>query len=318
MQNKILTILADGQFHSGDALGQALGVSRAAIWKQMKKLDALNIAYSSVKGRGYKLLDAVELLAADKIQAQLSYRLDKLEILPNIDSTNSYLFHRASDYMGQRYAVLAEQQTAGKGRRGRVWISPFGKNIYLSLLVSFSSGIAALDGLSLMVAIAVERALIRLGVTDIGLKWPNDIYAQGKKLAGILLEVTGEYSSHCQVVIGVGLNMSFSPQQSQEITQPWAQLADLKPGLSRNEVAAEVLNQLLWAVEEFQREGFAPYQQYWSERDIYHQQEVRIIAAHQEKHGTVKGVNRKGELMLKTERGMELINAGEVSLRASH
>lgn len=318
MLTKILTILADGQFHSGDELGAELGVSRAAIWKQMQKLDGLNIAYSSVKGRGYKLLEAVELFDAERIQERLHQRLDKLEILPNVDSTNTYLFHKAGDYMGQRYAVLAEQQTAGKGRRGRVWVSPFGKNIYLSLLVSFSNGVAALEGLSLMVAIAVERALTQLGVPNIGLKWPNDVYGDGKKLAGILLEVTGEYSSHCQVVIGVGINMSLSQQEGTEITQPWAQLLALKPNLSRNMVAGEVLNQLLWAVDEFQRQGFAPFQQYWSERDIYHNQEVRIIAANNEKSGLVKGVNRKGELMLKTDKGMEVINAGEVSLRATY
>lgn len=318
MLTKILTILADGQFHSGDELGSELGVSRAAIWKQMQKLDGLNIAYSSVKGRGYKLLEAVELFDAERIQERLHQRLDKLEILPNVDSTNTYLFHKAGDYMGQRYAVLAEQQTAGKGRRGRVWVSPFGKNIYLSLLVSFSNGVAALEGLSLMVAIAVERALTQLGVPNIGLKWPNDVYGDGKKLAGILLEVTGEYSSHCQVVIGVGINMSLSQQEGTEITQPWAQLLALKPNLSRNMVAGEVLNQLLWAVDEFQRQGFAPFQQYWSERDIYHNQEVRIIAANNEKSGLVKGVNRKGELMLKTDKGMEVINAGEVSLRATY
>ena len=201
MLDKLLRLLADGQFHSGEELGEALGVSRAAVWKQLKKLDEMDIPFSSVKGKGYRLHDAIELLEPEQIQASVQQKLDKLELLLDVDSTNTYLFQRAADYMGQRYAVLAEKQHGGRGRRGRHWVSPFGKNIYLSLLVSFSGGINALEGLSLVTAIAVEKALTRLGLTDIGLKWPNDIYLQQKKVAGILLEVTGEYNSHCQVVI---------------------------------------------------------------------------------------------------------------------
>ncbi len=315
MLNRILELLADGQFHSGEELGEKLGVSRAAVWKQLKKLDELNIPYSSVKGKGYRLQDAIELLDKERIQEVLSQRLDILEILLDVGSTNTYLFERASDHMGKRYAVLAEKQVSGRGRRGRQWVSPFGKNIYLSLLVSFAGGMAALEGLSLMTAIAVEKALARLGINGIGLKWPNDVYADGKKLAGILLEVTGEYSSHCQVVIGVGLNLALSNSDAQSIEQPWAELRSFKPDLSRNEVAATILDELLAVVDEFQRNGFAPYQQYWSERDIYHHQDVRIISAANEKRGRVKGVNRKGELMLQTDRGVEVINAGELSVR---
>ncbi len=315
MLNRILELLADGQFHSGEELGETLGVSRAAVWKQLKKLDELNIPYSSVKGKGYRLQDAIELLDKERIQQTLSQRLDILEILLDVGSTNTYLFERAGDHMGKRYAVLAEKQVSGRGRRGRQWVSPFGKNIYLSLLVSFAGGMAALEGLSLMTAIAVEKALARLGINGIGLKWPNDVYADGKKLAGILLEVTGEYSSHCQVVIGVGLNLALSNSDAESIEQPWAELRSFKPDLSRKEVAATILEELLAVVDEFQRNGFAPYQQYWSERDIYHQQDVRIISAAHEKRGRVKGVNRKGELMLQTDNGIEVINAGELSVR---
>ena len=314
MLEQLLNILADGQFHSGEELGRALGVSRAAVWKQLKKLDALNIPYSSVKGKGYRLPEDIELLDVARIAANLKPRLDKLDVLLNVDSTNTYLFQRASSYMGQRYAVLAEQQGAGKGRRGRVWVSPFGKNIYLSLLVSFQGGVATLEGLSLLMAIAVERALTKLGVNDLGLKWPNDLYLNGKKVAGILLEVTGEYSSHCQVVIGIGVNMAFAADEGSQIDQPWAALKAVKPDLSRNQVAAEILNELLPLIDEFQQQGFAPFQQYWTERDIFMEKEVRILAA-QEKTGIVKGVNRKGELLLKTAHGLEAINAGEVSVR---
>lgn len=317
MINQILAVLADGQFHSGEELGSKLGISRAAVWKQMKKLDELNIPYSSVKGRGYRLQEAIELLSQETIRQALTQRLDILEVLLDVGSTNTYLFERAADHMGKRYAVLAEKQVSGRGRRGRQWVSPFGKNIYLSLLVSFAGGMATLEGLSLMTAIAVERALVKLGIRGIGLKWPNDVYAHGKKLAGILLEVTGEYSSHCQVVIGIGLNLSLSDDDARDIEQPWAELRSLKEDLSRNEVAAVLLDELLAVVDDFQRNGFAPSQQYWTERDVFHNKEVRIISPGHEKRGVVKGVNRKGELMLHTERGIETVNAGEISVRAA-
>jgi len=315
MLNKLLALLADGQFHSGEELGEALGVSRAAVWKQLRKLEDLDIPYSSVKGKGYRLHDAIELLSEERIRSGLSQRLDILNLLLDVDSTNTYLFNRASDHMGKRYAVFAEKQSHGRGRRGRQWVSPFGRNIYMSLLVSFSGGMSALDGLSLAVGVAVERALSRLGIPGVGLKWPNDIYADGRKLAGILLEVTGEYNSHCQVVMGIGLNLSMNDEDAKSIDQPWVDLRSLKPDLSRNEVAAVLLNELLTTVDDFQRDGFAPLQAYWSERDIYHNREVTITSPSYEINGTVKGVNRKGELMLQTTKGMEIISAGELSVR---
>lgn len=315
MLKKLLLHLADGQFHSGEALGEAMGVSRAAVWKQLKKLEELEVPFSSVKGKGYRLHDPIELLDEADIRSAVSQRLDCLELLLEVNSTNTYLFERASDHMGKRYAVLAEKQSKGRGRRGRQWISPFGRNIYLSLLVSFSGGMSALEGLSLTVGIAVEKALSRLGIDGVGLKWPNDVYADGRKLAGILLEVTGEYNSHCQVVIGVGLNLSMSESEARDIDQPWVDLKSLKPDLSRNQVAGVLLDELLSSVDTFQREGFAPLQEYWSQKDIYHNKEVIISSPTQQISGIVKGVNRKGELMLRTERGMEIISAGELSVR---
>lgn len=315
MLNQLLSLLADGQFHSGEELGEALGVSRAAVWKQLKKLDELDIPYSSVKGKGYRLHEAIELLDKERILGSVDQRLDRLDILLDVDSTNRYLFECAADHMGKRYAVLAEKQTSGRGRRGRHWVSPFGKNIYLSLLVSFAGGIADLEGLSLVTAIAVEKALVKLGIKGVGLKWPNDIYVDGKKLAGILLEVTGEYNSHCQVVIGVGLNLALSEKEAAGIDQPWIALRALRPDVSRNQVAASILQELMIEVDEFQCRGFADNQSYWSQRDIYQEQEVMVMSAHHQLQGVVKGVNRKGNLMVLTEQGMQVVSAGEISVR---
>ncbi|MCY0966099.1 bifunctional biotin--[acetyl-CoA-carboxylase] ligase/biotin operon repressor BirA [Parathalassolituus penaei] len=315
MLEQLLALLADGRFHSGDELGQQLGVSRAAVWKQLKKLDDLEIPCSSVKGKGYRLQEPVELLSSSSITSQLSPRLDRLDILLDVDSTNSYLLERAGDHMGKRYAVLAEKQRAGRGRRGRHWVSPFGKNIYLSLLVTLPGDLSGQEGLSLMTAIAVERALVQLGISGIGLKWPNDVYLDGRKLAGILLEARQSQANYCQIVIGIGLNMALSDSDASSIEQPWAALRQYQPDLSRNQVAAVLLAQLLRTVEEFQRDGFAPWVQYWAERDVYYQKEVNLVSGINEKRGIVKGVNRKGELLLQTEKGMEVIVAGELSVR---
>ena len=316
---RLISMLADGQFHSGQELGEILGISRAAVWKHIKKLDELEIPYSSVKGKGYRLHEKIEVLDSEVILSHLDKRIDRLDVLLDVESTNAFLFHRAREYMGQKYAVFAEKQTKGKGRRGRQWVSPFGKNIYCSLLVSFQGGVSQLEGLSLVVGIAVQRALVQLGIEGVGLKWPNDIYLGGEKLAGILLEVTGEYNSHCQVVIGVGINVSLNEQDAQHIDQPWTSLTAHKADISRNEVAGVCLREMMAAIEEFQQNGFAAFQEQWTNYDIYNGRQVSILTRPDSEipacHGTVKGVNRKGELLLQTDRGIQTISAGEISVR---
>jgi BirA family biotin operon repressor/biotin-[acetyl-CoA-carboxylase] ligase len=315
MLRNLLAILADGDFHSGEELGAQLGVTRAAVWKQLKKLESLNIPLSSVKGKGYRLSDAIELLDQPIILSKIEGRLDCLEVLLNTESTNSYLLDKASDHMGKRYAVLAEKQESGRGRRGRIWVSPFGKNIYLSMLWSFSGGIGSLEGLSLVIAIAVERALAELGVSDAKLKWPNDVYLNNKKLAGILLEVSGEYSGHCQVVIGIGLNIKLSAYDAESIDQPWAQLSEHLGDVDRNTIAATMINNLIKAIEQFDKQGFESFKGYWTERDAFLNKEVDLILPRDTRSGIAKGVNSKGELLLLTDKGLESINAGELSLR---
>ena len=277
MLRDLLKILADGGFHSGEELGAQLGVTRAAVWKQLKKLESLNIPLSSVKGKGYRLSDAIQLLDEEEIKEKVEGRLDCLDVLLNTESTNSYLLEHASDHMGKRYAVLAEKQESGRGRRGRTWVSPFGKNIYLSMLWSFSGGIGSLEGLSLVIAIAVEKALSELGVDSAKLKWPNDIYLNNKKLAGILLEVSGEYSGHCQVVIGIGLNIKLSDYDAESIDQPWAQLSEHLNNTDRNTISAALISNLIRAIEQFEKTGFKMFKDYWTERDAFLDQELSLI-----------------------------------------
>ena len=223
LQSKILQVLKDGEFHSGESLGERLGVSRTAVWKQLQKLEAIGLQLESVKGTGYKVPAGFELLDEKHIRDQLSVppelELAQLEIFQSIDSTNKYLSERADRPEYVRSVVLAESQLSGRGRRGKTWVSPFAANIYLSTLWGFERGAEALGGLSLAVGVAVRRALLQVGLKDVQLKWPNDIYVGQKKLGGILLEMLGDPAGHCSVVVGVGINVSMPVEAGEAIDQ---------------------------------------------------------------------------------------------------
>ncbi len=230
-QKKILILLADGEFHSGTELADALGISRSAVWKQLNGLAELGLQHSAVSGKGYRLDNSLELLAASKINEavndQTAALISSLEIHDQIDSTNRYLVERSQNNALSGAVCFAEYQTAGKGRRGRQWVSPYGCNIYLSILWRFQQGPAAISGLSLAIGVAVIRALKQHQIDDVGLKWPNDIYSQGKKLGGILVEVSGETDGPCAAVIGLGLNLFLPESQAQGITQAWTDLSKI-------------------------------------------------------------------------------------------
>lgn len=321
MKQALVAILSDGQFHSGEEIGAALGVSRAAVWKQLQKLEAMNIPFNSVKGKGYRLPEAVTLLDSDAL-FEYGFPQDiftSTDIALSLDSTNNAMMQSAEGNIDERKICFAEMQTAGRGRRGRTWVSPFAQNLYFSVLWPFSQGIAAIQGLSLAVGLAVHRGLTELGVKDAGLKWPNDILAdhQGAKckLGGILIELTGDVSDACQVVVGVGLNLDVRIQDQAKIDQQAVGVKQLGVKADRNKIAATVVRHLVVVLEEFSRSGFAPLKDEWSRADAYRGQEARLILPSSEIHGRCTGVNEKGELALETERGVQWFNAGEVSLR---
>ena len=251
-QELLVKILADGKYHSGTALGLEFGISRAAIGKNIQKIEQnFNLTVYAVKGKGYRLQQSLELLDEELICQQLSdntaKQLNHFEIFFDIDSTNHYLNNKSIEGAASGYLVLAEQQTKGVGRRGRSWISPFAGNLTLSLLWRFQQGAAQLGCLSLFIAVAIVRALKKVGVKDAGVKWPNDIYWKNKKLAGILLEMRGELSEPSAVVIGVGLNSHLPSEnlQTKNIDQPWVDLETiLGRKVDRNTFTGLVINAL--------------------------------------------------------------------------
>lgn len=318
---RVLTLLADGEVHSGEELGQALGVSRTAVWKQLKKLEDLGISLHSVKGQGYRLENGLELLEAERIRGHLSpdvtELLCELDLCGSIDSTNTRALERARNGAACGLACLAEHQSAGRGRHGRQWVSPYGRNIYLSLVWEFGSGVAALEGLSLAVGVAIVRALRGNGIEGAQLKWPNDVLWQEKKLAGVLLEMTGEPSGICQVVIGIGINVGMLASEAEAIDQAWVSLHSIDRAVSRNKLAADLLNQLLPLLTGYEQSGFGPLRNEWEALDCFGSREVDVRMGDKVITGRVLGVNETGALRLETAAGEELVYGGEASLRKS-
>ncbi|MCW8196841.1 bifunctional biotin--[acetyl-CoA-carboxylase] ligase/biotin operon repressor BirA [Proteobacteria bacterium 005FR1] len=317
----VLHLLADGEFHSGEELGQALGVSRTAVWKQLQKLEDFGICLQSVKGQGYRLEKGLELLSEEGIRGYLTPKatrlLSKLDLAGSIDSTNTRALNEARAGAGSGLVCLAEHQTAGRGRRGRQWVSPYGRNIYLSLVWEFTTGAAAMEGLSLAVGVAIVRALRASGIEGVQLKWPNDVLWQERKVAGVLLEMTGDPAGHCQVVIGVGINVAMLESEAEGIDQQWVSLHSISSEVSRNKLTADLLNELLPLLVGYQQEGFAPLREEWEALDCFGEREVEIRVGDQITVGRVLGVNAAGALRLKTAEGEQLIYGGEASLRKS-
>ncbi|GAB1262934.1 bifunctional biotin--[acetyl-CoA-carboxylase] ligase/biotin operon repressor BirA [Aurantivibrio plasticivorans] len=316
---KVIEILADGGIHSGEELGAALGVSRTAVWKQLKKLEGMGLCVESVKGRGYRLPNGLELLELTKLKAQVSEQmlthLTGIELFGSIDSTNTHVMNRAQDGAGHGLLCLAEHQTSGRGRQGRQWVSPYGRNIYLSLGWQFVSGVAALEGLSLAIGLAIARALINHGVEGVQLKWPNDVLINHHKVAGVLLEMTGDASGVCQVVVGVGINVHMLESEAKDIEQAWVSVGDIKK-VSRNTLAGDLVHELLVILSEFEAGGFAPLREEWEAFDLFRDRDVCITAGDQVTEGRVLGVSDNGALRLHSASGDEqLIYGGEASLR---
>ncbi|MGB0713369.1 MAG: biotin--[acetyl-CoA-carboxylase] ligase, partial [Gammaproteobacteria bacterium] len=243
---KLIRQLADGAVHSGTELAERLGISRAAVWKAVHKAEQmLELTVHRIRGRGYCLQAPLELFDPERITAAMSasarQRIANLWIFDDIDSTNSHLMREAYQGAASGTLCLAERQSAGRGRRGRTWVSPYGSNLSLSLLWRYPFGPTGLGNLSLAAGAAVAGALEAEGVPGIALKWPNDVLWRRRKLAGLLLEVAGEAQGPSQVVVGLGLNIRLGADQAGGIDQPWVDLdsiARASPGtMGRNRLA---------------------------------------------------------------------------------
>ncbi|MGG7676031.1 bifunctional biotin--[acetyl-CoA-carboxylase] ligase/biotin operon repressor BirA [Pseudomonas sp. WC2] len=309
----LLNLLKDGRFHSGQDLGAALGISRSAVWKQLQHLEAeLGLSIHKVRGRGYQLASPLMLLDSLAISAMSPDW--PVTVLDSVDSTNAEALRAISQGELAPFLVLAERQVSGRGRRGRVWISPFAENLYYSLVLRIDGGMRQLEGLSLVVGLAVLQALRNFGVASAGLKWPNDVLASNRKIAGILLELVGDPADVCHVVLGIGVNVNM--QKAEGVDQQWTSIR-LESGNStdRNELAVELSNQLSSYIRRHQADGFSALQAEWEANHLWQNRSVSLIAGSSQIDGVVLGIDSQGALRLKVD-GMEKnFSGGELSLR---
>lgn len=310
----LISILADGEFHSGEQLGERLGMSRAAINKHIQTLRDWGVDVFTVPGKGYSLPEPIQLLDEDVIRRQL--KQGKVTVLPVIDSTNQYLLERINE-LNSGDSCVAEYQQAGRGRRGRKWFSPFGANLYLSMFWRLEQGPAAAIGLSLVIGIVIAEVLHDLGADKVRVKWPNDLYLNDRKLAGILVEMTGKTGDAAQIVIGAGLNMIMRNVQTDVVNQGWITLQEAGVTIDRNTLAVRLIKELREALTLFEQEGLSPFLGRWEKLDNFIHRPVKLIIGDKEIFGTSRGINAQGALLLEQEGIVKPWVGGEISLRSA-
>ena len=316
----VLSALAGGEAISGATLAETAGVTRAAIWKQIETLRAKGVPIEARGASGYRLPWPLQMLDEGAIRSQLpaavAARLGSLEVHWELDSTSTELQRRLAD-VPDMSVVLAETQSAGRGRRGRNWLSPPGLNLYLSCLKRFDAGFAALSGLSLALGVIVLRALDGVGIAGAGLKWPNDLLSERGKLGGILVELSGEYQGPCAAVIGIGLNLRLTEALRAQAGQPSDDLAGLNGGTppDRNRVAAALIHALVDGLAEFERDGFAGFAQAYRPYDLLLGKSLHLTGALGELDGIGAGVDVRGALLLETSEGLRRVDSADVSVR---
>lgn len=311
----LLKLLADGEFHSGEYLGGELGISRSAVWKKLQQMEAeTGVEIHKVRGRGYRLASPLLLLDRQWLQDSQSDVDWSIHVYDTIDSTNAEAMRLVAFGSPLPLLILAEQQTAGRGRRGRKWVSPFAENLYYSVALCIDGGMRQLEGLSLVVGLAVLKTLHEAGVKGAGLKWPNDILVGQRKLAGVLLELTGDPADVCHVVIGVGINVNM--RTVEEVDQAWTSMA-LESGINfdRNHVAARLSVHLHDYLVAHREKGFGAFQEEWEANHLWQNQPVMLLAASNVIEGVVVGIDTVGALRLRVGEQVKVFSGGELSLR---
>lgn len=309
---KLVQILSDGEFYSGEYLGELLGMSRAGINKHIQTIRDWGLDVFTVTGKGYCLPEPMQLLEENVIRAALPN--NAVTVLPVIDSTNQYLLDRL-DSLRSGDACVAEYQQAGRGRRGRQWQSPFGANLYLSMFWRLEQGPAAAVGVSLAIGIVIAEVLHRLGARDVKVKWPNDLYMQDRKLAGILVELMGKTGDAAQLVMGIGINLRMRASSGQAIAQEWINLQEAGIDIDRNVLASMLIAELSSALEVFEQSGLSSFVPRWQALDNFYNRPVRLIMGEREVHGIERGINEQGALLLEENGEIKAYIGGEISLR---
>jgi BirA family transcriptional regulator, biotin operon repressor / biotin---[acetyl-CoA-carboxylase] ligase len=316
----ILSRLSTGQFCSGQVLGEELGLSRTAVANYISRLQQLGLDIYSVRGRGYCLSAAITLLDAAQINRSQNIKRPQVLVHEITDSTNSQMQQRlkAGTITESGSTIVAEAQTSGRGRRGRNWYSPFGSNLYFSMYWRLAHGMQAAMGLSLVVGLAIIRVLKQHYAVNAKLKWPNDVYINEQKVAGILVELSGQVDADCAAIIGIGLNIHMPSAASSNIDQPFTTLAQHTTApINRNQLIVNLQIELIDILTEFSQSGFANFVNEFNVVNQYQDLPIKVIA-NGEKLGVCRGVDKQGALLLETTETIEAIFGGEISVRGQH
>ncbi len=320
----IITALQDGQYHSGQALGEALNISRTAIWKHIQFMtDTLQLPLRSKPGQGYCLTPPILLLNTTQIKQgllpQVQNQIFDIQCFDQIPSTSQYLYQQIHETDLSNRLCLAEMQTAGIGRRGQSWQSPFGYNVYYSLLWHFEQSPQVLIGLSIMMAIVICRVLSQFNLPNgLQLKWPNDIFFDGKKLAGILVEMRAQNSGMSHCVMSVGINGFLPNIVAHPIDQPWTDFYRMTgQTFDRNRFITDLTNALVPAIKIYQQQGLTPFLPEWRIYDCFYQKNITLLHQNgQRTSGVCQGITEQGLLALtcqKTDKTL-CFHSGQVSI----
>lgn len=315
---QLIEVLADGEFHSGERLGEQLGgISRTAVNQYIETLQQLGLEVFRVSGKGYRLSSPLQLLHEQQIQAYLTAEKVQLPLVLQrvVTSSNDVVKELRKTDPSPGLTVLAEAQTAGRGRRGRQWHSPFGTNLYLSMYWPLARGLSAAMGLSVALGVGIAELLHSAGVENVQVKWPNDVYIDNKKIAGILVELEGHASESAHVVVGIGLNLSMPPG-TKSIDQPWTDLAsELPTALDRNYWAAKMVGECYRRLQAYDNDGLAPMLASWQQFDKFYNKPVTLIMGNKNVTGRALGIDNDGALLVERDGQVERFHAGELSIR---
>jgi BirA family transcriptional regulator, biotin operon repressor / biotin---[acetyl-CoA-carboxylase] ligase len=323
LPQRVFQRLDDRNFRSGEALAADLSVTRAAVWKAVEQLRELGVALDAQPNKGYRLASGVSALSAERIEAQLPGEvracLEVLLVEWTLESTNTRLLDALPPAAGKASVVLAENQTGGRGRRGRGWIAPPGGAICLSLAWQYADMPVDLSALSLVVGLCAVNALAELGVPGVSLKWPNDLVTRDGKLGGILIEMRTESGGPVHVVAGIGLNVSLDDAARAAVQATGNTADDIRshhaPVPDRNRIVAALLARLVPALEGFPRHGLTPHLDNWHDCDALREHEVRVEVAGEITRGVARGIDSHGALLVETPAGMRRFISGEVTVR---
>ncbi|WP_409228514.1 biotin--[acetyl-CoA-carboxylase] ligase [Gudongella sp. SC589] len=319
MKHKILDRLheVDG-FLSGEKLSEEFGLSRTAIWKHVKALKADGYQIESVTRKGYRLVASPDIVNYDEIKEILHTKIvgSRVIYFNSLESTNKTAKEIAA-VNNEGTVVVAEQQTKGRGRLGREWISPNRKGLYFSVILKPDTDPTKVAKLTLLGAAAVNRGLLDMGIQS-QIKWPNDIVIKGKKVAGILTEMNCELGTINHIIIGIGINVN---QSNEEIPyelrdSATSLLIESNRAINRKDLFAAVLNRLdEFYLDFIDGEDMDRVLEICREESAVIGKDVIVIQGSNSRKGHVVGINNDGELQVRFSTGLETVYSGEVSIR---